>query len=86
MKGDLLNSIRNYGSDLNYFKEPSSGQYGPFLPTDKQINNAGAVLSKFPVTAPLGITMQLSTVESAGEAGLLVATSLPVFKLIKVGS
>jgi len=78
---NIFNSINNYGSDLNYFKGPSSGQYGPFLPTDKQINNTGAVLSMIPFTAPLGITMQLSTVESAGEAGMVVATSLPFMKI-----
>ncbi len=62
-----------------YGKNP----YGPYLPTDKEINTAGAVLSMIPATASLGVVLQLSTAQSKAEVGVVVATSLPYMKLAK---
>jgi RHS repeat-associated protein len=65
------------------FSRESSGAYGPYLPTDKDINSAGAVLSMIPATTPLGVVMQLSTAQSKAEFGMVVATSLPYVKIAK---
>ncbi|MDR2274871.1 MAG: RHS repeat-associated core domain-containing protein [Sphingobacterium sp.] len=80
------NSFSNFfnGFGLGWsFSGQSSGAYGPYLPTDKDINNAGAVLSMIPATAPLGVVMQLSTAQSKAEVGMVVATSLPYMRIVK---
>lgn len=68
-----------------YFQGPPSGKYGPYVPTKRDYRNAGAALSMFPATVPLGLTLSLAGAENTSDGVIAVAGTIPFVRWGRAG-